>query len=52
MWTEALTRPADASTAPYLTQVTWPAPEPETQGTAHSRQAAVDLAGRMRAMWR
>lgn len=37
---------------PRFEQVSWPAPEAELQGTPHSRQAAVDLAERMRAMWR
>jgi DNA helicase-2/ATP-dependent DNA helicase PcrA len=33
-------------------QRSWPAPMPEMQGNAQSRREAVDLAARMRAMWR
>jgi len=32
-------------------QVTWPEPPPELKGTPDSRQAALDLAARMRGMW-
>ncbi|MBN8443095.1 MAG: ATP-dependent helicase [Thauera sp.] len=32
-------------------QLTWPPPPPEFQGTSASRQAAIDLAARMRDMW-
>lgn len=32
-------------------QITWPSPPPEFQGTAASRQGAIDLAARMRDMW-
>lgn len=37
---------------PRFEQASWPPPEPALQGTPESRQAAVDLAERMRAMWR
>ncbi len=36
---------------PRFEQVTWPAPMEETRGTPQSKQAAIDLAARMRAMW-
>ncbi len=32
-------------------QMSWPPPPPEFQGTAASRQAAIDLAAKMRNMW-
>ena len=35
----------------HFEQVSWPAPEAQAQGGPESRQAAVDLAARMRAMW-
>jgi DNA helicase-2/ATP-dependent DNA helicase PcrA len=37
---------------PGFEQASWPPPELALQGTPQSRQAAVDLAERMRAMWR
>jgi DNA helicase-2/ATP-dependent DNA helicase PcrA len=37
---------------PCFEQVSWPAPAADLQGGPQSRQAAVDLAERMRAMWR
>jgi DNA helicase-2/ATP-dependent DNA helicase PcrA len=36
---------------PHFDQVSWPPPPPEMQGSPASRQSAVDLAARMRAMW-
>lgn len=36
---------------PRFEQVSWPAPAEGTGGTPESRQAAVDLAARMRTMW-
>jgi len=35
----------------HFDQVSWPPPAPEFQGSPASRQTAVDLAARMRAMW-
>lgn len=35
----------------HFEQVSWPPPAPEFQGSPASRQQAVDLAARMRAMW-
>jgi DNA helicase-2/ATP-dependent DNA helicase PcrA len=32
-------------------QVSWPIPKDEPRGSPHSRQSAIDLAARMRAMW-
>jgi DNA helicase II / ATP-dependent DNA helicase PcrA len=40
------------SLLPLFEQVSWPPPPPERQGSPESRQAAIDLAARMRAMWR
>ncbi|HUY02178.1 MAG TPA: ATP-dependent helicase, partial [Rhodocyclaceae bacterium] len=37
--------------ARHFEQVSWPAPETPAQGGPESRQTAVDLAARMRAMW-
>jgi DNA helicase-2/ATP-dependent DNA helicase PcrA len=37
---------------PRFEQLSWPAPPEGTRGTAQSRQTAVDLAARMRTMWR
>jgi DNA helicase-2/ATP-dependent DNA helicase PcrA len=36
----------------HFEQITWPLPAPELRGTPASRQAAVDLAAKMRDMWR
>jgi DNA helicase-2/ATP-dependent DNA helicase PcrA len=36
---------------PQFAQLTWPPPAPGEQGSPASRQQAVDLAARMRAMW-
>lgn len=33
-------------------QTSWPPPAPELQGSPASRQAAIDLAAKMRDMWR
>ena len=33
-------------------QASWPSPPPELQGSPASRQAAIDLAAKMRDMWR
>lgn len=35
----------------HFEQVSWPAPPPELRGTPASRQAALDLAAKMRGMW-
>ena len=35
----------------HFQQLTWPAPAPELQGSPTSRQAAIDLAAKMRDMW-
>jgi DNA helicase II / ATP-dependent DNA helicase PcrA len=37
---------------PHFEQASWPVPEAAGNGTAQSHQAALDLAARMRAMWR
>lgn len=36
----------------HFEQLSWPPPPPELRGTADSRQAAIDLAAKMRDMWR
>ena len=36
---------------PHFEQHTWPEPPPELRGTPASRQAALDLAAKMRGMW-
>jgi len=36
----------------HFEQVSWPSPPPELQGSPASRQAAIDLAAKMRDMWR
>ena len=36
---------------PHFEQISWPEPPPELRGTPGSRQAALDLAARMRGMW-
>ena len=36
----------------HFEQLGWPPPPPELQGTPGSRQAAIDLAAKMRDMWR
>ncbi|MBI4754657.1 MAG: ATP-dependent helicase [Betaproteobacteria bacterium] len=36
----------------HFEQCSWPAPEPHLQGGPDSRQKVIDLAARMRAMWR
>ncbi len=36
----------------HFEQLSWPPPPPELQGSPASRQAAIDLAARMRDMWR
>ncbi|ANQ83434.1 ATP-dependent DNA helicase [Azoarcus olearius] len=36
---------------PQFEQVSWPEPPPEFRGTPQSRQAALDLAAKMRGMW-
>jgi DNA helicase-2/ATP-dependent DNA helicase PcrA len=35
----------------HFEQVAWPTPREEPRGSAQSRQSAIDLAARMRAMW-
>lgn len=36
----------------HFEQISWPPPPPELQGSPASRQAAIDLAAKMRDMWR
>jgi len=36
----------------HFEQLSWPPPQPQLQGSPASRQAAVDLAAKMRDMWR
>jgi len=36
----------------HFEQASWPPPPPELQGSPASRQAAIDLAAKMRDMWR
>jgi DNA helicase-2/ATP-dependent DNA helicase PcrA len=36
----------------HFEQISWPLPPPELQGSPASRQAAIDLAAKMRDMWR
>jgi DNA helicase-2/ATP-dependent DNA helicase PcrA len=36
---------------PCFEQMSWPEPPPELRGTPDSRQAAIDLAAKMRGMW-
>lgn len=36
---------------PCFEQLSWPEPPPELRGTPESRQAAIDLAAKMRGMW-
>nr|HRM71065.1 ATP-dependent helicase [Thauera phenylacetica] len=36
----------------HFEQTSWPSPAPELQGSPASRQAAIDLAAKMRDMWR
>ena len=36
----------------HFEQASWPPPPPELQGLPASRQAAIDLAAKMRDMWR
>jgi len=46
------TRFIPSALLPHFEQASWPAPEAAQQGTPQSRQNAVDLAERMRTMWR